>query len=129
MLLIPTSAFASADGPQYTAGWQKIGEQDLIIYPNLEVYSDVFYSGGGNVEACVYNLEPYNGFIITAYESDNGVLQYIDSYGLGPMDLGYACAVFSGISNYVDGSNGKAEITFLFSNANEPDVVHLRVRD
>jgi hypothetical protein len=65
----------------------------------------------------------------TALEDDNGILHEIESYGLGPMDLGKACVVFSGISNYVDGTNNKAEIVFEFTYANQEDYVYLKVRD
>lgn len=114
VLLIPTSAFASTGGPNYTAGWQTkaSGHINLWQYECESVYAN---SGGGDVRVRVREAIAGNQWEVYLYEVDSGSETFINKgTGIGDDDV-----IFSGISNYVDGDWAELRACIGYSDQNE----------
>lgn len=108
ILLIPTAASAESYIAYGAGEWDKIGySQTIPLKTNNYVKTQTVYSGGGNLQIRVTGSQYGQVYRVWLYEVDGNVLTPIPSnpkYGYGDYTMTWD------VSNYVDGTNGKAEI-------------------
>lgn len=98
--LVPSSTFANTINPLGAGEWDYLGEETLSSYG---AESHVYASGGGDYKVC---RDPYVGpagelkVELWEYDPDS----YNDYVGTRYIARG-KCAVFQGISGFVDGGN------------------------
>ncbi|ASF38973.1 hypothetical protein CEH05_07550 [Halobacillus halophilus] len=128
-LFVPTSAFAITDdvtplGP---------GEWDTLYYNNVYLtssYKEIqVNSGGGNLEICVFNMNPSNNGNFRIQEQDPSGREFVGFGYIYPDSNGDFCHVITDLNPYVDGSNNKAEFVIGFDANGFNETVTIRVRD
>lgn len=115
-----------------TAGWQTLHIGTYTIPGSTgEKKTPIVYSGGGNFQVCVYDLQPYNGYILTVYEDDGTSMDTIvDSrYTHNNSASSTNCTTLYDIGNYVDGDNNKAEFYVKIGPADFTDTVVVELND
>ena len=108
--LPPSVSFASTNviTPYGAGAWDYLGSD--TVQTNNYSTSKPFYSGGGNLKVCT------SGWDYQYSESPKVILD--DEDGNGPNGFqkkpdhydSNGCAIFTGLSSWVDGSNNKADV-------------------
>lgn len=126
--LIVPMAVSAAPYVSYGAGeWDKIGySQTLLLKTNNFVKTQTVSSGGGNLQIRVTGSHYGQVYRVWLYEADGDKYTLIPSspkYGYGDYTMTWD------VSNYVDGTNGKAEVFAHIGYAESEELVTLSFYD
>jgi hypothetical protein len=97
LFLALTCAFVFPSGKIHAGTWDYLGQYDMKTY---------VYSTGGDFMACTSHRETIT---LREYDPDNADDIVNSQYPVWNPTYGGWCSIWRGISNYVDGSNDRAE--------------------
>lgn len=123
--LLPTTTFALEEGPQYGAGeWDTLGNV-YQYYDSQFQSSAVYYSGGGDFQACVSEVSTTGA---------EGVLEFWSDDPSGDRFIGWGTfknnnCVIADVREYVDGENDKAEIYVKIGNVRPATWARVKYQD